>query len=77
MNHERSSLTSGEQQAFELLVGSLEQELSQRAVNSWQVPPRPNPLDEFDTTAQTRADGKRYIPPGHVALKGDFGQTNS
>lgn len=75
--HEGTPLTSDELQEFGRLIQTIELEMAERAIASWQVSSRPNVLSEFDATAKPRTDGRKYIPAGHVAFMGDFEQSNS
>lgn len=72
-------LTGPTDQTFVELTEPLEEELcTLRAADSWQVTPRPNPLEEFDRTdIPARADNRKNIPLGHVAFMGDFNHPTS
>lgn len=72
MEQTSNHITDEERTEFTRLIAPLEQELAKRAVDSWQLESRPNPLAEFEQDGTVDANGRRHVPSGHITFQGDF-----
>lgn len=61
-----------ERREFRILTEELDVGVTEamRPTDGWDPVPRGNPLGEHLT--RRNADGLVHIPPGHIALQGDF-----
>lgn len=73
MDYEKAPQNADEQAAFEQATGNLNEELDEarKPTDGWDTVPRPNPVDEL-MPGEEPEHGRKYIPPGHIALQGDF-----
>lgn len=72
MEQGHTDITDEQRAEFTRLMAPLEEEMAKRAIDSWQVEPRPNPLAAFELDGMFGINDRRQVPPGHIVFRGDF-----